>query len=60
LEDEANNTNKKRKMDFTIPEQPDDDEELMNLIENDPMSIADIFKDDEEELDYVNLELKDL
>lgn len=47
-------------MDFTIPEQPDDDEELMNLIENDPMSIADIFKDDEEEQDYVNLELKDL
>mgnify|MGYP006115935959 CR=1 FL=1 len=44
-------------MDFIIPEQPDDDEELMNLIENDPMSIADIFKDDEEAEDYVNLEL---
>lgn len=35
-------------MEFDLPE-IDDDEELMNLIQNDPLSIADIFNDDEEQ-----------
>jgi hypothetical protein len=49
LEDEAYKTSQKKTI-YDIPE-VDDDEELMNMIENDPLSIADIFKDDEQEED---------